>query len=50
MAQTQAAGWLGVPPDHPFGLQTLPYGSFTTCGPADRAAGRGRRSATGCST
>jgi fumarylacetoacetase len=30
MAGTYAAGWLGVPPDHPFGLQTLPYGTFTT--------------------
>ena len=30
MARTQAAGWLGIAPDHPFGLQTLPYGSFTT--------------------
>jgi fumarylacetoacetase len=30
MAATHAAEWLGVPPDHPFGLQTLPYGSFTT--------------------
>ncbi len=30
MAPTQAAGWLGIAPDHPFGLQTLPYGSFTT--------------------
>src|SRR5262244_3531234 len=30
MARTLAAGWLGVAPDHPFGLQTLPYGSFTT--------------------
>ena len=30
MARTQAAGWLGIPADHPFGLQTLPYGSFTT--------------------
>jgi fumarylacetoacetase len=30
MAGTHAAGWLGVPPDHPFGLQTLPYGTFTT--------------------
>jgi fumarylacetoacetase len=27
-----AAGWLEVPPGHPFGLQTLPYGSFTTAG------------------
>jgi fumarylacetoacetase len=35
MAQTQAGAWLGVPPDHPFGLGTLPYGSFST---ADRPA------------
>jgi fumarylacetoacetase len=25
----QAAEWLGVAPDHPFGLATLPYGSYT---------------------
>jgi fumarylacetoacetase len=30
---TEAAAWLGIAPGHPFGLQTLPYGSFTT---ADR--------------
>jgi fumarylacetoacetase len=30
---TEAAAWLGVEPGHPFGLQTLPFGSFTT---ADR--------------
>jgi fumarylacetoacetase len=30
MAGAQAAGWLGIEPGHPFGLQTLPYGSFTT--------------------
>ncbi len=30
MAGTHAAGWLAVPPDHPLGLQTLPYGTFTT--------------------
>jgi len=30
MAAIQAAAWLGLAPDHPFGLQTLPYGSFTT--------------------
>jgi fumarylacetoacetase len=30
MAATHAAEWLGVAPEHPFGLQTLPYGSFTT--------------------
>ncbi len=26
---TQAAGWLGVRPDHPFGIAALPYGSYT---------------------
>jgi fumarylacetoacetase len=25
----QAAAWLGIAPDHPFGLATLPYGSYT---------------------
>jgi fumarylacetoacetase len=25
----QAAAWLGVPPDHMFGLAALPYGSYT---------------------
>jgi fumarylacetoacetase len=30
MAGARAAGWLGIEPGHPFGLQTLPYGSFTT--------------------
>jgi fumarylacetoacetase len=35
MTATQAAAWLAVPADHPFGLGTLPYGSFTT---ADRPA------------
>ena len=25
----QAAGWLEIPPDHPFGLAALPYGSYT---------------------
>jgi fumarylacetoacetase len=30
MTSIQAAGWLGVAPDHPLGLQALPYGSFTT--------------------
>ena len=29
MAPTHAADWLGIPDDHPFGLQTLPYGSFS---------------------
>jgi len=26
---TQAAGWLGIRPDHQFGLAALPYGSYT---------------------
>jgi fumarylacetoacetase len=26
---TQAAGWLGISPDHPFGIAALPYGSYT---------------------
>ena len=30
MAGAQAAAWLGIEPGHPLGLQTLPYGSFTT--------------------
>jgi fumarylacetoacetase len=30
MAGARAAGWLGIEPGHPFGLQTLPFGSFTT--------------------
>jgi fumarylacetoacetase len=25
----QAAGWLGITPDHPLGLAALPYGSYT---------------------
>jgi len=25
----QAAGWLELPPEHPFGLAALPYGSYT---------------------
>ena len=25
----QAATWLGIPPDHLFGLGALPYGSYT---------------------
>jgi fumarylacetoacetase len=25
----QAAGWLGIAPDHPFGLAALPYGCYT---------------------
>jgi fumarylacetoacetase len=26
---TQAASWLGITPDHPFGIAALPYGSYT---------------------
>jgi fumarylacetoacetase len=26
----QAAAWLGIPADHQFGVEALPYGSFTT--------------------
>jgi fumarylacetoacetase len=29
MAHPRACDWLGVPDDHPFGLATLPYGSFS---------------------
>ncbi len=29
MARIAAASWLGITPDDPFGLETLPYGSFT---------------------
>jgi fumarylacetoacetase len=29
MALPAPCGWLGVPDGHPFGLQTLPYGSFS---------------------
>lgn len=28
-AQRHAGTWLAIPEDHPFGLHTLPYGSFT---------------------
>ena len=31
----QAAGWLGISPDHPFGLAALPYGSYTSARHAD---------------
>jgi fumarylacetoacetase len=31
----QAAAWLGVPPEHPFALAALPYGSFTAAHHAD---------------
>jgi fumarylacetoacetase len=40
MTGKQAAAWLAVPADHPFGLETLPYGSFTTADrPAERRTG-----------
>jgi fumarylacetoacetase len=29
MPRTQAARWLGIAPDDPLGLQTLPYGSYS---------------------
>jgi fumarylacetoacetase len=29
MARTAAAAWLGIGPDDPFGLEALPYGSFS---------------------
>jgi fumarylacetoacetase len=32
--------WLDLPADHPYGLQTLPYGSFTTGSSAPRAGVR----------
>lgn len=32
MTATVATGWIGVAPSHPFGLQTLPYGSMTAPG------------------
>src|SRR5262249_19492241 len=40
MALARACDWLGVPVDHPFGLQTLPYGSFSSAQhPAHRKVG-----------
>jgi len=40
MAPARACDWLGVPADHPFGLQTLPYGSFSDAHhPARRRVG-----------
>lgn len=40
MASTRAASWLAIPADHPFGLQTLPYGSFSSPRhPAQRRVG-----------
>ena len=40
MAMPQPCDWLAVPADHPFGLQTLPYGSFSQAHhPARRRVG-----------
>ncbi len=40
MALPVPCGWLGVPDGHPFGLQTLPYGSFSDANhPAMRRVG-----------
>jgi fumarylacetoacetase len=40
MALARACDWLGVPDGHPFGLQTLPYGSFSDAHhPARRRVG-----------
>src|SRR5215469_7009417 len=40
MPLARACDWLGVPVDHPFGLQTLPYGSFSSAQhPAHRRVG-----------
>ncbi|HEX7461186.1 MAG TPA: fumarylacetoacetase, partial [Dermatophilaceae bacterium] len=33
------ATWLDLPPDHPFGLATLPYGIFSTTDPDLRRVG-----------
>ena len=40
MALARACDWLEVPDGHPFGLQTLPYGSFSDAHhPARRRVG-----------
>jgi fumarylacetoacetase len=40
MTGTAAAPWLGIPPAHPFGVQTLPYGSYSAPHhPAQRRVG-----------
>jgi len=40
MALPRACDWLGIPDGHPFGLQTLPYGSFSSVQhPAHRRVG-----------
>ena len=40
MALARPCDWLGIPADHPFGLQTLPYGSFSDAHhPARRRVG-----------
>ena len=40
---TRPTTWLDVPADHPFGIETLPYGVFSTAGdpvPTRRGAHR----------
>jgi fumarylacetoacetase len=39
MALPRPCDWLAVPADHPFGLQTLPFGSFSNAHPARRRVG-----------
>src|ERR1022692_1050366 len=40
MALARGGGWLAIPADHPFGLATLPYGSFSSAHhPAQRRVG-----------
>jgi len=36
---TRPSTWLDVPADHPFGIDTLPYGVFSTAGDPDRRVG-----------
>ncbi|KRC85242.1 fumarylacetoacetase [Terrabacter sp. Root85] len=36
---TRPSTWLDVPADHPFGIDTLPYGVFSTVGDPDRRVG-----------
>ena len=36
---TRPTTWLDVPADHPFGIDTLPYGVFSTAGDPDRRVG-----------
>ncbi len=43
MTTPRAATWLDLDPAHPFGITTLPYGSFTTGGPARVGVAIGER-------